>query len=104
MMNREQELPMSAWDHLVIAQRELRRSGAPILVSIGLPYKEGPRTWAVSFRIEGIEEEPLEETVRGADSAEALISALRTIAAVIDSWNADHSITWNGRTDLGFSP
>lgn len=95
---------MSAWDHLVIAQRELRRSGASILVSIGLPYKKGPCTWAVSFRIEGIEEVPLDQTVSGADSAEALISALRAIAAVIDSWNVDHLITWNGRTDLGFSP
>ncbi|MDR7171761.1 hypothetical protein J2W56_005522 [Nocardia kruczakiae] len=93
---------MSAWDHLVIAQRELRRSGAPILVSIGLPYKQGPCMWGVSFRIEGIEEEPLDQTVKGVDSAEALISALRTIATVIDSWNVDHSITWNGRTELGF--
>jgi hypothetical protein len=97
---------MAGWDQLFIAQRELRRGpGAPIVVSIGLPYKVDSSTWRAPVRIEGIQDNDLfDEAASGVDSVEALINSLKLIAAVIDSWNTDHSITWNDKTDLGFSP
>ncbi|PPJ27807.1 hypothetical protein C5E45_16470 [Nocardia nova] len=97
---------MAGWNQLFIAQRELRRGpGSPILVSIGLPYKVDSSTWRAPVRIEGIQDDdPFDEAASGSDSVEALINSLKLIAAVTDSWNVDNSITWNDKTDLGFSP
>ncbi len=94
---------MSGWDQLVIAQRELRKSGVPLSVWVGLPYREGPSSWLVPVRIEGIRDAaPFEGTAHGSDSVEALIHGLETIAAVLDSWNTDDSITWHGASGHGF--
>ncbi|MEU6559301.1 DUF6968 family protein [Nocardia nova] len=94
---------MSGWDQLVIAARELRMSGEPLVVSIGLPYQDG-LMWLVPVRIEGAAiEGPIDETAHGNDSVEALVGALEIIAAVLNSWNSDSAVTWNGETDLGFS-
>ncbi|NKY89888.1 DUF6968 family protein [Nocardia veterana] len=93
---------MSEWAHHVIARRELRRAGSLVVVSIGLPYQQETITWYAPFRIEGIEVEPFHHAAGGSDSAQALILCLKMIAAVLNSWNSDHSITWNGDPDLGF--
>lgn len=93
---------MPEWGHQVIARRELDKWGSPVVVSIGLPYQAGPFTWHAPFRIEGVEDEPFEHAAGGSDSVQALTLGLKMIAAVLHSWNADYSLTWDGEPDLGF--
>ncbi|WP_258081408.1 DUF6968 family protein [Nocardia nova] len=88
--------------HQVVARRELRKSGSLVVVSIGLPYQEGSFTWYAPFRIEGMDDEPLDHAAGGSDSVQALTLVLKMIAAVLHSWNSDGLITWDGDPDLGF--
>lgn len=93
---------MPEWRHQVIARRELDKAGSPVVVSIGLPYQEGPFTWYAPFKVEGVEDESFEHAAGGSDSVQALILGMKMIAAVLRSWAADRSITWDGDPDLGF--
>ncbi|MEU6562621.1 DUF6968 family protein [Nocardia nova] len=92
---------MSAWDHQVYVQRELLRNDIPIVVSIGLPYARG-LLWYAPFRVEGVSDEPVLHAASGQDSFEAIQSAIKMIGAMVNSWNTDGAITWDGGHDLGF--
>ncbi|PPJ05408.1 hypothetical protein C5E51_23210 [Nocardia nova] len=89
------------WQHDQIARRELQRGDTPVIVTIGRPYQEGI-SWFCPFRIEGLQNEPFAQAAGGADSVQALYLGMKMIDTVLNSFNADGSITWDGEADLGF--
>ncbi|MBB5957148.1 hypothetical protein FHS29_003741 [Saccharothrix tamanrassetensis] len=87
----------------VVATRTLQGPDGPIRLSIGRPRPfdeaEPEGDHACPVRIEGLEDAPVELSVGGVDSLQALILALGVVGDRVNS--AQREISFLGRPELG---
>jgi hypothetical protein len=93
----------------VVAQRALTLTDEDgqdrcVVVLIGQPVQNVSESWTCPFVIEGLGDDNLRE-IYGADSMQALVFAIMTIATVLESYQLKSNtlnLTWLGDQDLGF--